>query len=273
MQIYKSKASQNTLVQLFFSETNLTIGITLVLCMPMYLWTSWHLMLKAGITLVIGMSFGMVLYQRFDGKPLISKLLPFLSYLNSKRNYTPKDILTMSDYYYTIANNVVFTERRALTVIQLLPPDVSILNESEKQSFQKRLGTFLHTLSQGEGIQILVVNRLAKVADYQEHIDDLINENIRTKASEQIMGISQNYLRDFEQLIQSTAVPFRDYYLIIAQKIGLKPPPESLKKYLVELERKTTNMSEILISNDIDLQRLVDDKLTDFYTKHIKEFS
>lgn len=273
MQIYKSKASQNTLAQLFLSETNLTIGTTLLLCLPIYIWTSWHLLLKTGISIVVAMTFGMIYYQQVDGKPLTSKVLPFLFFLNSKRNYTPKDLLTMSDYYYTISDNVVFTQNQALSVVQLLPPDVSILNQSEKQIFQKKLGTFLHTLSQGEGIQILVVNRLAKVADYQDHIEDLVEDNIRTKASEQIMAISKNYLRDFRQLIQATPVPFRDYYLIIAQKIGLKPPPQSLKKYLLELERKTTNMSELLISNDIALQRLVDQPLTDFYTKHIKEFS
>ena len=202
MQIYKSNAAKNHFVQMFLSENNLIVAVTLALCMPMYIYSSIAIVAKVGVTVAVGMVTGFITYQKMDGKPLLTKLLPFLVFIQSKKNYTPADIISMSDYFYTIKDDVVFTQDKALTVIKLLPPDVSILNESEKEGFKKQLNTYLHSLGPNDAIQIIVDNRRATVSDYQAHIDDLNNQNITTEASQQVMEISKNYIRDFQNLIK-----------------------------------------------------------------------
>lgn len=272
MKIYKSNANQNRIAQLFLTNQNLTIGFSILVGIPIFFMTRWPQEIKIFLISVIFTLFGAYFNLKIHNKSISALILPYLTFSNSQKKYTTKEISKMSNFYYSIKDNIVFTTDQAIIAVQVFPPDVSILNESEKQIFKNKLASLLHSLDESS-IQLKVINRLATITDYQSHIDHLVTQNIMTNASEQVMTITKGYVEDLKQKIKTEPVPFKDYFLIIPQKIGKTPSPQSLKEYLSILEDKTQNLLEMLASNQIYPKRLIKDELAEFYSNSVQNFS
>jgi hypothetical protein len=143
------------------------------------------------------------------------------------------------------------------------------MTTEEQITFKKGLQDLMHTLGDRENIQLQVINRFATAEDYNSHIDDLASENIKTKASKQIMKISQNYTNDFVKLVNSNPTPFREYFVIIPVVIGNKPNLKIIDKYILTLERKAKNIQQILHDNNIGIKQLKNIDLSRFLENNV----
>ena len=272
IRIYKSQADQNRFLQLFLSELNLTVGFTILFGLPIALYTPIDFQIKVLFIGVIGGIFSWLFYQRIDGKPLTSLIFSAFNFFLSKKQYDQTDLSNMSDFYHNIQDNIVFTTNQAIAVIQIFPVDVSILNEQEKTSFKQRMGTFLHTLGDNGSIQMRVVNRLANTTDYKEHFDHLLNQSRQSNANPKVVKLVNEYIENMKHKIETENVPFKDYFLIIPQKVGYKPSPTLLKEYLLELERLIANLTGVLSNNEIECVRMTGVHLENFYADTIANY-
>jgi hypothetical protein len=264
IKIYKTKAGQNRFIQIFFTEINVSVLVGLLLGTPLF-FINIDWITKITILGLIMIVAGSVLFHKVDKKPLYTFLIPFSQFLFSQKKYTSKNISKMSQFYYKIHDNIVYTNDQILKVFQIYPIDISILNENDKQTFKNQLGVFLHAIGDNNSIQLKVVNRHATKADYQGHFDELQKQARSSNASKQVIKLQTEYIQNLTNKIIYEAVPFKDYFLIIPQKIAKKPAPSLLETYHKELIRKANNLKEILSSSGVELVQLTGEDLKHFY--------
>jgi hypothetical protein len=270
VKIYKTKAGQNRFIQIFFSEINVSVGLGLILGSPLY-FLDFDWITKITILGLIMVTTGAVLFHKVDKKPLYSFLIPFFQYLFSPKKYTSKSISTMSQFYYKIHDNLVYTNDQILKVFQIFPIDISILNEQDKQTFKNQLGVFLHAIGDNNSIQLKVVNRHATTSDYQGHFDELLTGARNSNASPRVIELQTEYIQNLKDKINYEAVPFKDYFLIIPQKMTKKPTSSLLETYHKELVRKANNLKEILSDSGVELIQLTGDELKQFYVNQFNK--
>ena len=273
IRVHKSQADQNRFIQLFLNEFNLTCGFSIIFGLPILFYAPLPIQAKTVIIAMIVVGFGLIFYQKIDGKPLTQTVFSGLKFIFSKKKYTRTELSNMSNFYYSIKNNLVFTTTSALAVIQILPIDVSILNDQSKEGFKKYMASFLHTLGDNEMIQIRIVNRLATTTDYKAHFDNLLNDSRNNNANPTVIKMVNDYIANLTHKIETQNVPFKDYYLIIPQWIGGNPSPDSLKEYLKNHERKVDNLCDILNKNQMDTIRLSNNELQHFYQESITNYN
>lgn len=263
VKIYKTKAGQNRFVQLFFTELNVSVVVGLVLGFPLF-FVDLDWITKITIFCFIMVVMGSVLFQKIDRRPLYTFILPFFKFLFSPKKYTAKHP-SMSQFYYKVHKNIVYTNDQILQVFQIFPIDISILNEHDKQTFKKQLGVFLHAIGDNNSIQLKVVNRHATTADYQAHFDQLLLEARNSNANKQVIKLQIEYIQNLTNKILYEAVPFKDYFLIVPQKISKKPNVSLLRTYHGELFRKANNLRSILLDSGVQLVALQEEELRQFY--------
>jgi hypothetical protein len=273
IRVHKSKADQNKFLQLFLNEFNLTIAFSIITGLPILFFAPIPIQAKSIIIAMVTVTFGLIFYQKIDGKPLTQFAFSGLKYIFSSKQYSKSQLANMSNFYYSIKNDLVFTTSTALAVIQILPIDISILNEQGKEGFKKYMASFLHTLGDNDTIQIRIVNRLATTADYKAHFDNLLNNSRQNNANPTVIKMVNNYITHLTDKIETQNVPFKDYYLIIPTWIGSKPNPDTLKEYLKSHERTVANLCDILNKNQMETIRLENHQLEQFYKESIVNYN
>jgi hypothetical protein len=264
VKIYKTKAGQNRFVQIFFSELNVSVAVGILLAIPLYfIDLGWEI--KLGLLLVLMILAWSILFHKINKKPLYTLILPAFKFIFSQKRYTSKHLATMSQFYYCIKDNFVFTNDQILKVFQIHPVDISLLNEQEKQTFKNQLGVFLHSIGDDNSIQLKVVNRLAVVKDYEDHFENLRSQARSTNASGQVIKLQNEYIKNLSNKITNEAVPFKDYYIIIPQKTTKNPKPELLESYKKDLVRKVNNLCNLLTHSGIEVVELTEKTLENFY--------
>ena len=272
IRVHKSQADQNRFFQLFLSELNLTIGFSIVFGLPIMFWVPIPIQVKSVLLSMIAVALDLIFYQKIDNKPLTQVVLSGIKFIFSQKKYTQNQLITMSNFYYSIQNNVVFTSHSALAIIQILPIDVSILNQQNKEGFKKYMASFLHSLGDNDMIQIRIVNRIATRTDYKPHFDNLLNNSRKNNANSTVIKMVNNYIANLTNKIETQNVPFKDYFLVIPQWIGTKPNPTILKEYLKDHERKVFNLCQILNKNQMTTIRLENLQLKQFYQQTIVNY-
>lgn len=273
IRVHKSNADQNKFIQLFLNELNLTVGFSIIVGLPIILYTPLPIQAKSLILAMIVVGFGLIFYQKIDGKPLTQVMFSGIQFIFSPKKYSQSQLSKMSELYYSIKNNHVFTTNQVLTVIQIFPIDISILNAQNKESFKKYMASFLHSIPDNNSIQIRIVNRLATTSDYKPHFDNLLNNSRQTNANSTVVKLINDYINNLTNKINLQNVPFKDYYLIIPEWIGTKTTPETLKSYLKTHEQKVNNLCDILNKNQMETKRLQNQELKQFYSESIANYN
>ena len=271
IRIYKTKAGQNRFRQLFFSKINVVIGISVLLCIPIG-FSSLDFNLKIIFVLLIFTVVFTIAALEIDGQPFVKVIQSGFVFNLSPKKYNQSTLAHMSDYYYSIKDNLVFTKDQILAVVQIIPIDVSILNEQKQEEFKRNMAKFLHAIGDHKSIQLKVVNRLATPKDYSNHFNDLITEARHKQASKMVTSLIDEYIANLKNKVNHEKVPFKDYFLIAPFWIGSKPRPDVLANYTKELDRKVHNLTNILTQNEIQTVRLNGAELKTFMDTQIKRF-
>jgi hypothetical protein len=266
---YTTKANRNRFSQLLFEET---FGLVMVigfisaiifLFIPIALFPKLVLI---GMTTVI---LSIISSTKFNNQPLYLLIVQSLQFSSKPRKLTSDTIQNMSDYYYSLQDNYVFTTKQALGVLQIYPRDVSFMSEQQRGDFQQHLAEILHSLKENQLIQIKVISRRAVTIDYKEYLDSLVAETTAKTKGQYVVNLVFEHINSVLHKIENEFVPFKDYYLIIPIYIGSNPKSQLLRDRLVKLRGEIENFQLLLRQNNIRYTRLTSNDLHNFYTTHI----
>ena len=271
IRVYKTKAGQNRFIQLFFSKLNVAIGISVLISLPIA-FSDLDFNLKVIFVLIIFAIVFTIATLSIDGQPFVKIVQSWLTFTLSPKKYNQSTLSHMSQYYYSIKDNLVFTKDQIIAVVQIIPIDVSILNEQKKEDFKRNMAKFLHAIGDHKSIQLKVVNRLATPKDYSNHFNDLITEARNKQASKMVTSLIDEYITNLKYKVNNEKVPFKDYFLLVPMWIGSKPSFEILSNYTKELDRKVYNLRNILNQNEIRTIQLSGAGLKSFMESEIKRF-
>ena len=278
IRVYKTKAGQNRFIQLFFSKLNVAIGISVLLSTPIG-FSDLDFNLKVIFVLIIFAIVFTIATLSIDGQPFVKVVHSWLVFTLSPKKYNQSTLANMSQYYYSIkvdksgnGRDLVVTKDQIIAVVQIIPIDVSILNEQKKEDFKRNMAKFLHAIGDHKSIQLKVVNRLATPKDYSNHFNDLITEARNKQASKMVTSLIDEYITNLKFKVNNEKVPFKDYFLLVPMWIGSKPSPKILADYTKELDRKVNNLTNILSQNEIQTIRLSGADLKTFMDSEIKRF-
>jgi hypothetical protein len=214
---YKDNIRENVLRSLLFNNTVIYIAgailIALLLFFTMRLilgYFAWDIYSYALLFFEGLFAFGA--FKKHENQPLFSLLPRALLFIFSKKTLSSKTLeKTTGDF--KIVSDYVERRKSLISIYEIIPYDIALLNEEEQTEFYQNIKQTLHTFP--SKIQIVVRKAKATVADYQKHFFSVYKQSDKKREA-----VISNYYTDLTNLINSGKLRIVKYYAVFSTPLA-----------------------------------------------------
>lgn len=214
---YKDNIRENVLRSLLFNNTVIYIAgailIALLLFMAMRFirgFFSWDIYIYA-LLFCEGL-FAVGAFKKYENQPIFNLIPRIFLFLFSKKILSSKELgKTTGDF--KIVGDYVERRKSLITIYEIIPYDIALLNEEEQMEFYQNIKQTLHTFP--SKMQIVVRKAKATVTDYQKHFFSVYKQSDKKREA-----VISNYYTDLTSLINSGKLRIVKYYAVFSTPLS-----------------------------------------------------
>lgn len=234
VRIYKDDIRTHILRSLFFTDTVLVLCGALVIAVSLYLFFiyvlhffNWGYFVSTLIIFV--MAFVVFITQRIDNQAIYKIVPRALTFRASKKQ---KRFNNLESYFvnFTIQDNFVLRQNNLISIHEIEPFDVALLNDQDREHFFIKLKQAIHVFSQ---VQFITKKARAKSDDYSSHFFSLYEDS--SKKTEELIN---KYTEDLTNLINDHEFMTTKHYAVLSVTCNTLKP-----NTLVQGVKKLTDLS------------------------------
>lgn len=266
IRIYKDDIRTNILRSLFFTDTALVIGGSIIISFIIYLifvygfktfnWSYYLSSLFVGVIFFIAF-----ITQKIDNQPIYKIIPRAIKFRKAKKEQRFKYL----DSYFTdfiIQDNHIIRKQSIIRILEVEPHDIALLNEQDREHFFTKLKQTIHILP--SQIQIIVKKERSTSKDYSKHIFSVYNTTIPGREP-----LINRYVKELTNLIDSNNFMITKHYISIsvsAQTKNSKSKIEAFKK----INDAELRLASALAQSNISTRSLDNDELIKFMKETLR---
>jgi len=213
VRIYKDDIRTHILRSLFFTDTAIVTGGSLLIALILYLiftygfhFFNWGYYLSAlFVSIVFFIAF---VSQKIDNQPIF-KIVPRATTFKSSRK---EQRVTNLDPYFTdfyIQNDLIIKKDKIIRIYEVEPFDIALLNEQDREHFFIKMKQAIHVLP--SQTQFIVKKVQAKSEDYSKHFFSLYNSSSTDRES-----LVKEYIENLTKLVDSNTFFVTKHFAVIS---------------------------------------------------------
>ncbi|MGH7202965.1 MAG: hypothetical protein ACREHC_00805 [Candidatus Levyibacteriota bacterium] len=217
VRVYKDNVREHIFRSLFFTDTVIFLGIGLFLAVIIFvLYKFVFHFFQYGVYVstifIVELLYALVATLRIDNQPIYKIIPRAIIHSFTKKHFAMKELdSTISDF--KIIDNYILRKKRLITVYEIRPYDIALLNEEDREQFYLKIKTTLHTLP-GK-VQLIVRKEVAKTSDYQDHFFSLYKD-----AQPKREQLIENYINDITKLLDLEKFQMVKYYAVFSTPLS-----------------------------------------------------
>ena len=266
VRVYKDNVREHIFRSLFFTDTVIFLGIGLFLAVFIFILYKFvfHFFqygLYFSSVFMVELVYSLVATIRIDNQPIYTIVPRALKHSTTKKQYAMKELDT-STSDFKIVDNYIFRKKRLITVYEVRPFDIALLNEEDREQFYLKIKTTLHTLP-GK-VQLIVRKEVAKSSDYQDHFFSLYKD-----AQPKREQLIENYVNDITSLLDSGRFQMVKYYAVFSTTLTSSKEEDFVKagKQLYDMGVRFSSGLEVA---QITIRQLKNEELVAYFQSQFR---
>lgn len=266
VRIYKDDIRTHILRSLFFTDTVLVVSGALIIAGLDFLvfkyvlhYFNWGYFVSSLIVLVMG--FVVFITQRVDNQA-IYKVVPRA--VTFKASTKQKRFNNLESYFvdFNIKDNFVLRSNNLISIYEIEPFDVALLNDQDREHFFIKLKQAIHVFP--NQIQFIVKKAKAKSSDYSKHFFSLYEDSSR-KTEELI----NEYTEDLTNLISEHEFMITKHYAVLSVSCNTSKP-NTLVQGVKRLTDLGMRFASALNMGNIQTRQLTNEELKEFMKETLR---
>lgn len=266
VRIYKDDIRTHILRSLFFTDTVLVACGALIIAALIYLvftyvlhYFNWGYYVS---TLIVGvMAFVVFITQRIDNQAIYKIVPRAITFRASKKQ---KRFNNLDSYFvdFNIKDNFVLRQNNLISIHEIEPFDVALLNDQDREHFFIKLKQAIHVFP--NQIQFIVKKAKAKSSDYSSHFFSLYEDSSRK--TEELVN---KYTEDLTNLINEHEFMLTKHYAVLSVTCNTLKP-NTLVQGVKKLSDLSMRFSSALNVSHIQTRQLENDELKEFMKETLR---
>jgi hypothetical protein len=219
VRIYKDNLREHILKSLFFpDQTILAVG-GLAVALAFFLIYKFLLrqsQVGSFLMILFGIEafYAVFITAPIDNQPVYTLIIKIARAAFSKKTFTREE-LAEDLANFKVVGNYLERNKNLISIFEIEPFDVALLNDEEREQFYAKLKMALHSIS--SRVQIIARKEIAQVSDYHKHFFSLYSQALTTRED-----LIKGYITDLSTIIKSNRLFMVRYYLIFSTPLPTK---------------------------------------------------
>lgn len=266
VRVYKDNMREHILRSLFFTDTVLFVGggIVLAVCILILYKFVFHVFdtgLYLATIITVEVLYAIAITFPIDKQPMYKIIPRVIRFTFSRKRYAMQQLdSTTADF--RIVDRYIIRRKRMISVYEVRPFDIALLNDEDREQFYLKVKTMLHTLP-GK-VQFVVRKEIAKVADYHDHFFSIYKDSEKKRQE-----LIENYVTDITNLLETERFQMVKYYAVFSTQL----PTEKEDDFIAARKRLYDNevrlASSLQVAN-IGIRHLANDELVRYMQTQIR---
>jgi hypothetical protein len=193
--------------------------------------------------------------QKIDNQPVYKIVPRGISFQQGKKSMRHRQI---DPYFrdFVIQDNFIVRSERIISVFEVEPYDIALLNDQDREHFFVKLKQTIHVLP--AQVQFIVRKEKAEMSDYSEHISSLYADALLDREN-----LIKHFVRDLTGLVEHSNLTTMKHYAVFSANCDsgkAKSKATAIKK----LADAGIRFASSIASCGITVRPLTDDELSVF---------
>jgi hypothetical protein len=257
---------EHILRTLFFTDMALFIGTGILIAASTiaiyrYIFHITEFGLIASSIFILELFFSLIATLKMEKQP-IYKLIPrALNFSVSQKQFAKQQVRkTTGDF--KILGNYIIRKKKLIAVYEILPFDIALLNEEERERFYGHIKTMLHTLP--ENVQLILRKERAEVESYNKHFYSLFET-----ANPKLDWMINRYIEELSGFITLNNFQIMKYYAVFSTSL-ISENDKHITLASQKLQDMVTRFSASLAFEKIQTIQLTKEELINYFKKQFR---
>ncbi len=213
IQVYKDNIREHILKTLFFTDTAIFFAVAiLIAATTTIIFRFIFHITQIGIILssifLIELFFSLIATLKIEKQPIFKIIPRAIAFGTSQKKYTKQQISKTTGNFKIIGNYII-KKKKLICLYEILPFDIALLNEEERERFYSHIKTMLHTLP--GNMQLILKKEKAEIESYNKHFYSLYET-----ANPKLDWMINRYIEELSSLIQLNNFQIIKYYAVFS---------------------------------------------------------
>jgi hypothetical protein len=261
VRVYKDNMREHIFRTLFLTDTVIFFGFGIFLAFGMIFFLRillhmTNMSLTIASILLLEVIYALIATATIDHQPLFKLIPRIITYGFSTKIHTKQHLLkTTGDF--TIIGDYVKRQQKLITILQIHPYDISLVNDDERNRYYSHMKTMLHTLP--GSVQFLSQKRIAKSTDYHEHFFSLFSNEHKKNS-----WLLKTYIRELSDLIDNNTLQLMHYYIVLSAPL-ITDNDTAFTNAVNRLSNMEKRVGSALSLEQIQITQLTHKELVDYF--------
>lgn len=260
VRIYKDDIREHVLRSLFFTDTAIALGGAVVIgailfvlfhyVLHFFSWGYFSLSLLTAEIFFLGL-----VTQKVDNQPIYKIVPRGVAYQRGNKSMRHRQI---DSYFkdFSIQDNFIIRPDKIITVFEVEPYDIALLNDQDREHFFVKLKQTIHVLP--AQVQFIVRKEKAEMSDYSEHISSIYADALPDREE-----LIKHFVSDLTGLVNENNLTTMRHYAVFSANCD-STKPKSKAAAIKKLADAGIRFASSIASCGITVKPLTDTELSVF---------